>query len=359
MKITVEQFQLMKKAPNSAYNDIMPEFLFHSNKLEGSTFSEEELVRLVEEGVVSGDHDFDDVLETRNSIDVFGHVIDTLGKPVTKECLCELNAMLFKGTSAEQGGFTGHYKTIPNRIRNSSGAACASRRSGRSHGVTRFALGTKATDDLPAAAAFHARFEHIHPFQDGNGRIGRFLMLKQSIECANFDLAVVDEEFEQPYKAVARSTRNPKATSVTSLKRSKAARSASTRKCAPAASTACCLEANETAHDPVKSKEGAPLPAGRPPVSAAARLEPGHSLRGGTAGASHPRVPRRGAAGRDRLPGKSAQPRRGAAGAASRGPPLRAHQLGGLRGGGAGVGRVGVGAHLVGEGLGHRAPRPP
>ena len=54
--------------------------------------------------------------------------------------------------------------------------------------------------DLPAVAAFHARFEHIHPFQDGNGRIGRFLMLKQSIECG-LDLVVVDEEFEQPYKA--------------------------------------------------------------------------------------------------------------------------------------------------------------
>ena len=42
MKINVDQMQLMKAAPNSAYEVIMPEFLFHSNKLEGSTFSEEE-----------------------------------------------------------------------------------------------------------------------------------------------------------------------------------------------------------------------------------------------------------------------------------------------------------------------------
>lgn len=199
MKITVEQFQLMKKAPNSAYNDIMPEFLFHSNKLEGSTFSEEELVRLVEEGVVSGDHDFDDVLETRNSIDVFGHVIDTLGKPVTKECLCGVNAMLFKGTSAEHGGFTGHYKTIPNRIRNSSVQLALPAEVDEAM-EDLFRSWDESDRDLPAVAAFHARFEHIHPFQDGNGRIGRFLMLKQSIECG-LDLVVVDEEFEQPYKA--------------------------------------------------------------------------------------------------------------------------------------------------------------
>ena len=79
MKINVDQMQLMKAAPNSAYKVIMPEFLFHSNKLEGSTFSEEELVKLVEQGLVEGSHDIEDVLETKNSVDVFNYVVDTLG----------------------------------------------------------------------------------------------------------------------------------------------------------------------------------------------------------------------------------------------------------------------------------------
>ena len=120
MKIIVDQMQLMKAAPNSAYEVIMPEFLFHSYKLEGSTFSEEELVKLVEQGLVEGSHDIDDVLETKNSVDVFNYVVDTLGRPVDDEFLWTLNDMLFRETTDAKAGFTGHYKVIPNRIRNSS-----------------------------------------------------------------------------------------------------------------------------------------------------------------------------------------------------------------------------------------------
>jgi Fic family protein len=199
MIISVEQMQLMKKAPNSAYELIMPEFLFHSNKLEGSTFSEDELALLVEQGIVEGSHEIDDVLETKNSIDVFNYVIDTLGCELDDAFLFELNRLLFKNTTDEKNGFTGHYKEIPNRIRSSSvQVALPSDLPQAMHEL--FEQWDASLKDFDAIAEFHIRFEHVHPFQNGNGRIGRFLMLKQCLE-NEIDIIVVDESFDRPYKS--------------------------------------------------------------------------------------------------------------------------------------------------------------
>lgn len=199
MKINVDQMQLMKAAPNSAYEVIMPEFLFHSNKLEGSTFSEEELVKLVEQGLVEGSHDIDDVLETKNSVDVFNYVVDTLGRPVDDEFLWTLNDMLFRETTDAKAGFTGHYKVIPNRIRNSSMHAALPSDLPRAMPEL-FAQWERSAKDFDAIVDYHVRFEHIHPFQSGNGRIGRFLMMKQCLE-NDVDIIVVDEALERPYKS--------------------------------------------------------------------------------------------------------------------------------------------------------------
>ena len=199
MKINVDQMQLMKAAPNSAYEVIIPEFLFHSNKLEGSTFSEEELVKLVEQGLVEGSHDIDDVLETKNSVDVFNYVVDTLGRPVDDEFLWTLNDMLFRETTDAKAGFTGHYKVIPNRIRNSSMHAALPSDLPRAMPEL-FAQWERSAKDFDAIVDYHVRFEHIHPFQNGNGRIGRFLMMKQCLE-NDVDIIVVDEALERPYKS--------------------------------------------------------------------------------------------------------------------------------------------------------------
>lgn len=199
MKITPEEFSILKRTPNSAYTAIMSEFLFHSNKLEGSTFSEAELERLIFEGRVEGSHTMDDVLETKNSVDVFAYLVDTLGTPIDDSMLWTMNAMLFKGTSDELDGFTGHYKTIANRIAGSSVqvALPSDMPIALSTLLAEYAARPLGFEDI---VDFHVRFEHLHPFQNGNGRIGRFLMLKQCVE-SDVDIIVIDDENERPYKA--------------------------------------------------------------------------------------------------------------------------------------------------------------
>ncbi|GCD11616.1 Fic family protein [Clostridium tagluense] len=57
-------------------------------------------------------------------------------------------------------------------------------------------LGVGVSDEL---SYFHSNFEKIHPFQDGNGRLGRFLLLKQCLE-NNIDLIAIDEKYNTEYR---------------------------------------------------------------------------------------------------------------------------------------------------------------
>lgn len=163
------------------------------------TFSELELAKLVESGIVEGRHTIDDVLETKNSIEAFGYLIDTLGEPLSKKFVCSLNAVLLDKTQMDADGFVGKYKTIPSRIRN-SGVQVALPIEVPEAMERLFTQWERSEKTLRDVTQFHVRFEHIHPFQDGNGRIGRFLMLKQCIE-NDIDIVVVDDEQGDAYKA--------------------------------------------------------------------------------------------------------------------------------------------------------------
>lgn len=67
----------LKRAPNSDYYDLKYKFNYSSNKIEGSTFSLKGILELMQNGVVIGKHSFDDVMETKNSLELFDFVVDT------------------------------------------------------------------------------------------------------------------------------------------------------------------------------------------------------------------------------------------------------------------------------------------
>lgn len=199
MKIDKDLLQTMKDVPNSPYSVISPYFLFHSNKIEGSTFSESELEKLFDRKLIVGTHSVDDVMETMNSIKVLDHVVDTLGEPISNDLLFGINEMLFKGTDKEFMGYTGHYKELSNYISGSS-VQVAYPREVKEAMNELMNWWNDSDKDLAAIGHFHVRFEHIHPFQDGNGRVGRFLMLKQCVE-NNVDIITIEEKTDKPYRA--------------------------------------------------------------------------------------------------------------------------------------------------------------
>lgn len=199
MKINGKKMKYLSKITNSIYEDLKVEFLYHSNHLEGSTFSKDELDKLLNEKKVEGNHSLDDVIETRNSLEVFDQVVNDSETKLDKFMLFSWHRILKKSTVDEEIHNIGIWKKYENKLR----------------GVDLKLAYPNEVDNLmynllsdwnelenvtiKDIADFHYKFEMIHPFQDGNGRIGRFIVLKQCLE-KNIDLIAIDNEYSDEYK---------------------------------------------------------------------------------------------------------------------------------------------------------------
>jgi Fic family protein len=199
MKLNAMEIKKLSAIKNSFFEDFKIEFLYHSNHLEGSTFSKENLEKLLFEKKVEGEHYFDDVIETRNSLNVFDMLIKNCDSQLDKFLLFALHRELKKGSVDEEIHNTGCWKKYENRLRNIDlKLALPSEVDSLMFNLLMDwkELSKPTIEDI---ATFHYKFEKIHPFQDGNGRIGRFIILKQCIE-ADIDLIAIDNEYEKEYK---------------------------------------------------------------------------------------------------------------------------------------------------------------
>lgn len=209
MKITIATMQKLSKIKNSVYDSIKIEYLYHSNKLEGSTFSKDNLVDLLESKQVTGEHFLDDVIETKNSLELFDKIINTLNEPFDKYLLWDWHRTLKKGTVDDEIDNIGKWKKYENRLSKTDLKLC------EPHLVDNKIFNlledwNSSKKDIYAIADFHQRFEHIHPFQDGNGRIGRFIIFRQCLE-NDIDLISIDDEYNKEYREalyLAQTTQN-------------------------------------------------------------------------------------------------------------------------------------------------------
>ncbi|RZI00175.1 hypothetical protein, partial [Staphylococcus condimenti] len=87
MKMTGKQLFWLKNSNNGIYNRLKTEFLFHSNKLEGSRFSKDEVMKLITDSEVSGPHKLKDVIETANSLEVFDFIVETQNEKLTERLI--------------------------------------------------------------------------------------------------------------------------------------------------------------------------------------------------------------------------------------------------------------------------------
>lgn len=198
MKLTINQIKEIKKYPNSIYDDIKIEFNYHSNKIEGSTFTRQELIKCLKDRVIEGSHKIDDVFESINSLNLFDFVVDTLGEALTKKLILEFHIILKKNILDEELGFSGVWKKIPNMITGSLVQLAQPWEVDiRIEELLNWWESSEKT--FKDIARFHSDFEKIHPFQDGNGRVGRVIMLKQCIE-SNESLIAIDEQYNVEYK---------------------------------------------------------------------------------------------------------------------------------------------------------------
>lgn len=199
MKLNAKEIKRLSAIKNSVYDDLKIEFLYHSNHLEGSTFTKENLEKLLSLKKVEGEHYLDDVIETKNSLNVFDKVINDSDKKLDKFMLFDWHRELKKDSVDEEIHNTGCWKKYENKLRNIDLKLAYPDEVDSLMFNLLMDWNELMNPTIEDIAKFHYRFELIHPFQDGNGRIGRFIILKQCIE-SDIDLIAIDNEYEKEYK---------------------------------------------------------------------------------------------------------------------------------------------------------------
>ena len=167
------------------YHELQVRMTYNSNHIEGSRLSEEETRRIFETNTVGGDAHVDDIIETVNHFRAMDYCIDCAEEPLTEEIIKKLHELLKSRTSDELLPYfrVGDYKERPNMVGGvettpPQEVAAAMRRL-----LDRYQAKEKiAFEDI---VDFHYHFERIHPFQDGNGRVGRLIAFK---ECLKYNI---------------------------------------------------------------------------------------------------------------------------------------------------------------------------
>ncbi|MDR1016658.1 MAG: Fic family protein [Coriobacteriales bacterium] len=171
---------------------------YNSNRIEGSQLTHEQTRYIFETQTISGENvPVDDVVEMKNHFRMFYYMLDHFKEPVSVETIQSYQAILKAGTfmSEDPKMNVGGWKLIPNAVGNTTTSlpgqvdndvrallAAYNRHVESGHEVT-----------LTQIAAFHAQFEAIHPFLDGNGRTGRIIMFHQCLQAGLIPPIVMDK----------------------------------------------------------------------------------------------------------------------------------------------------------------------
>ena len=160
-------------------------FSYNSNKIEGSNLSEEQTRLIYETNTIGADKAtaicVDDITETKNHFRCVDHVILNAGKTLDVEIIKQLHRTLKQGTkNAGKDWFgLGEWKVLPNTVRGRHTTPPEKVDSEIKKLIDSYnSIKKKTFEDI---IDFHYHFELIHPFQDGNGRVGRLVMFKECL----------------------------------------------------------------------------------------------------------------------------------------------------------------------------------
>lgn len=189
------------KLSGGIYHKTQIELTYNSNHIEGSTLTHDQTRYIFETNTIGVDNkalNVDDVVETANHFRCVDYIIDNASKTITESMIKHLHFILKNGTTdSRQDWFNvGEYKKIPNEV----GGIATCEPQNVKYEIARLlneynAISNKSLDDI---LAFHVSFESIHPFQDGNGRVGRLLMFKECL-ANNIIPFVIDDEHKLFY----------------------------------------------------------------------------------------------------------------------------------------------------------------
>ena len=183
------------------YHKTQIELTYNSNHIEGSSLTHEQTRYIFETNTIdveNGSINVDDVIETANHFRIVSLIIDNAKSTLTQEFIKTLHLLLKNGTSDSRKDWfaVGGYKKLPNEVGGMNTTLPEEVPKKMKELLDEYnAKEEKSLDDV---LDFHAKFEKIHPFQDGNGRVGRLIMFK---ECLKYNIVpfIIEDDLKMFY----------------------------------------------------------------------------------------------------------------------------------------------------------------
>lgn len=175
----------MSNVSGGIYHKLQIEMTYNSNHMEGSQLTHDQTRYIYETNTIGMDGttlNVDDIVETTNHFRCIDCMIEQADHQLSQRMIKELHQILKSGTtdSRKDGFQVGEYKKLPNEVGGKETVLPENVESEIKKLLEEYKkIENKSFDDL---LDFHVRFERIHPFQDGNGRIGRLLLLKECLK---------------------------------------------------------------------------------------------------------------------------------------------------------------------------------
>ena len=191
----IERFMIERKRfdRSGVYAYTQRTMAYNSNKIEGSTLTPEQTASLFDNGILPQNDDYyraKDVEEMNGHFLMFNCMLDTLNEELTEELIKRFHYELKSGVFEDRanGYAIGDYKERPNMV--GMHKTVLPKDVAEEMGKLLEWYG-KQEKSLSILAEFHARYEMIHPFQDGNGRTGRMILFRECLKSADVDPFVI------------------------------------------------------------------------------------------------------------------------------------------------------------------------
>ncbi len=184
------------KLKGGVYHRTQIDLTYNSNHIEGSKLTKEQTQYIFETntlGITTENTSVDDIMETVNHFRCIDYIIDHATDKITEAHIKQLHAILKTNTSDSQKSWfaVGDYKRLANEVGEQETVAPKEVHRYMKALLSDYnTLKQVALDDI---LDFHVRFERIHPFQDGNGRVGRLLLFWQCLQSAHIPFIITED----------------------------------------------------------------------------------------------------------------------------------------------------------------------
>ena len=204
-KLKLELIEQKKsKFRGNIYHFSQVNFAYNSNKIEGGRLTEDETEEMFEtNSFIPKKREavkFDDLTEMKNHFRLFDYILDIIDDELNKDNIIKMNKILKRNTTDEENPRynVGGFKVVPNKI-GLINIVNTSSPENVEKDLTDLLQWYKSLKNvtLEDIIEFHVKFEVIHPFGDGNGRVGRMIMFKECLKNNIMPFIVLDRD--KPY----------------------------------------------------------------------------------------------------------------------------------------------------------------